>query len=263
MSWVCPMCSTSNQEEFKVCFVCDTPRKKKPISKAKQNEMFLKASEFYNSGKYSKAIPHLQKLAENNHIPATVMLAKCYQNANGVTQDLREAYGWFLKAAKGDDAEAQYEVACCYYLGKGTKRHFFRAMSWLEKAWKNQYIPAIKLLATFYITGEGVDIDCDRALALLKEVEELYQREETDTEDLELLYFIGLCYVMKEMRKEALHYLKRAAENGQIDAMFELGSCYEKGYVFFFKKRRATYWYNQAKDNGHKGAKTALKRMGR
>ena len=138
MSWVCPMCSTSNQEELKVCFVCDTPRKKKPISKAKQNEMFLKASEFYNSGKYSKAIPHLQTLAENNHIPATVMLAKCYQNANGVTQDLREAYGWFLKAAEGNDAEAQYEVACCYYLGNGTKKHISRAKSWLEKAVKNQ-----------------------------------------------------------------------------------------------------------------------------
>ena len=225
--------------------------------------MFLKVSGLYNSGKYSKAISDLHILAENNHIPATVMLAKCYRDAKGVTQDLREAYEWFLKAAKGNDAEAQYEVALCYYLGKGTRKHVTRAKSWLEKAAKIQYVPAVKLLATFYVNGVGADSDYDKALELLKEAEEIYLHEKTDTDDLELLYLIGLCYVKKDSRGVALLYLKRAAKKGYVDAMYELGVCYEKGYVFFFKKRRAAYWYTQASKNGHKEADTALARMGR
>ena len=61
-------------------------------------------------------------------------LAWMYENGHGVTQDSKQAFDWYLKAALQGDAMAEYTIGKMYLYGKGIKQDQSQAQLWLDKA---------------------------------------------------------------------------------------------------------------------------------
>ena len=138
MSWICPKCETENNDNLKVCEVCDTPRELSSVDKlkAKYNDAAYKslirfhydllesadqgdASAQYkvgewieNRGKddyYKIAVLWFRKAALQGYVEAQLKLANCYKEGCGVTRSKYEALKWYKKASKGNDyAEKEY-----------------------------------------------------------------------------------------------------------------------------------------------------------
>ena len=83
--------------------------------------------------------------------------------------------------------------------------------------------------------------------------------------DADAQYNLGRCYdngkgVEKDKGK-AFQLYKKAAEQGNIDALFCLGYCYDKGEGIEQDKQEAYKWYKKAAKQGNASARGALNNM--
>ncbi|MCL2646500.1 MAG: sel1 repeat family protein [Phycisphaerales bacterium] len=60
---------------------------------------------------------------------------------------------------------------------------------------------------------------------------------------------------------EAAEWSRKAAEQGNVKAQYNLGAFYENGVGVSADVREAVRWYQKAADQGHAGAREALKRL--
>ena len=58
-----------------------------------------KAMDAYQAGKYQETAEILKPLAENGNVHAQFMLAKLYENGEGVYQNIQETVKWLKRAA--------------------------------------------------------------------------------------------------------------------------------------------------------------------
>lgn len=86
------------------------------------------------AGDYGRAVPDLQRLAEQGRPQAQALLAELYRTGGGVPRDLEQAFRWALAAAEGDDAAAQVAVAEMYAHGYGVQQDLAKASEWTVKA---------------------------------------------------------------------------------------------------------------------------------
>lgn len=68
-----------------------------------------------------------------------------FENGYGVKQDYKQAFNWYLKAAKQGDAMAAYVIGTMYNYGKGVQQDKSQADIWLNKA-----------------CGNGVEMGCNQ-----------------------------------------------------------------------------------------------------
>lgn len=74
--------------------------------------------------------------------------------------------------------------------------------------------------------------------------------------DLGLIYFFGKgCDIDYS---KAVHWFMLSANQGNSEAQYRLGLCYERGYSVIKSKEIARTWYLKASDNGHVAAKKKL-----
>lgn len=253
MSWVCPMCSTSNERKCSSCFVCGYEHRKKRVSLKEIKTAFNRGIELYNKGNYQEAFEFISFAAEHRDLEALLLVAELYKYGRGTEIDKRKSYESYIIAAQKNDAYAQYQVALCYYSGEGTRQSYTYAIKWLEKASEQKYPDAIRLLANMYMKGEGVWSDYDKAIELFKEAN-IYYRPQNNTdiyEDPESLLGIALCYQLKGKKIRAAFYFKKSAKYGCAEAQYMLSKCYKKGYGVFKSDVKAKEWYSKAKSNGY------------
>lgn len=67
----------------------------------------------------------------------------------GIEQDASRAYTWYLKAARQNNADAQYQVAVSLILGEGVTRNVRDARVWLQRAARQGHADAREVLAGF------------------------------------------------------------------------------------------------------------------
>ncbi len=60
---------------------------------------------------------------------------------------------------------------------------------------------------------------------------------------------------------EAVKWWRKAAEQGDERAQYNLGRCYDKGEGVAQDKTEAIKWYRKAAEQGHEKAKAALKKL--
>ncbi len=88
-------------------------------------------------------------------------------------------------------------------------------------------------------------------------------KKAADQGDAEAQYGLGVCYengygVSKDLQ-EAVKWYNKAAKHGLVEAQYNLGVCYGNGYGVRKDPSKAKYWYRKAADNGLEIAKKALK----
>ena len=67
----------------------------------------------------------------------------------GIQKDPKQAFQWYMKAAKQKHANAQYEVAASFILGDGVSKNLSAARIWLKRAVDNGHPDAGDVLAGF------------------------------------------------------------------------------------------------------------------
>jgi len=92
--------------------------------------------------RYHDALDMLIVEAEQ-HAEAQFALGMMYERGQGVAQDHRQAYQWYLKASEQNHAQAQYALASMYAYGYGVPRDTARAALWSSRAIENGYGQAV------------------------------------------------------------------------------------------------------------------------
>lgn len=167
MTWVCPICSTNNEDTQNSCIVCGESRTVKGLGFDIQSQMKDVSSSFdsllnaYKPFNVEEAFKAAEELIQSNssdgfakmfecarrgYPPAENEVGECYYYGIGVAQDFSKAMFWFEKAAQQSFAVAQYNLASCYYYGNGTYKNLTTAVYWYKKAAEQGYDQAIKAL---------------------------------------------------------------------------------------------------------------------
>ena len=186
----------------------------------------------------AKAIALWNKAADAGNAIAMSNLALNYESGNGVPKDSVMAFNLFLKAAEKGYSWAQQHVGLYYYYGRaGVKKDYAESLKWFEKSSKPY---ACYMKGWQYEYGQGTKKDLDKAA-------EAYRYALPDT-------------------KDAFKRLNALAENGNVEAMYQLGSYYRRN--LFRNKEEAEKakeeesksrpWLEKAANLGHGKAAFAL-----
>ena len=89
-----------------------------------------------------------------------------------------------------------------------------------------------------------------------------WYRQAAEQGDSEAQFNLGLCYengegVPKDLA-EAVKWYRKAAEQNDADAQFNLGACYANGEGVSKNMAEAVKWYRKAAEQGDADAKAAL-----
>lgn len=118
-----------------------------------------------------------------------------------------------ISQAQSGEPKAQYLVAVAYRQGRLVAKDVAVAERWMRKSAERDYVPAQAGMAALYLNG--VD------------------------------YYGPIPY-----RDEAERWLRLAAQQGDADAQFWLGTAYQRGWLGALDDRRALYWIKKAASQG-------------
>ena len=116
---------------------------------------------------------------------------------------------------------------------------------------------AIHWMFVAYLHGLGVEQDEDRALDYLKILAE-YGYPDMQCELGKWYETIDWDTRKEEMNREAVRWFAKAAEQGNVEAMYLLGECYRDGSGVDEDQKKAVEWFTKAAKQGHEEAKAEL-----
>ncbi|UZO08334.1 uncharacterized protein OCT59_028592 [Rhizophagus irregularis] len=236
-----------------------------------------------------KALEYYIKSAKGEYLPAQYILGNCYQNEVGIEKDLEKAIYWYRKAAdngnkiaqynlgnyykngeaeKGDNC-AQINLGLLYETGEGTEIDLEMAVYWYKKAAENEYKVALYKLGLYYQIGKVVEKDetekgnhyAQNSLGFMyengggteknKEKAFYWYNKAAENGNRDAQYNLGECYelgngVVDKDETKAFEYYEKSAENGDIDSKFQLGYCYVNGIGTEVDEEKGFELYNEA-----------------
>lgn len=170
-----------------------------------------------------KAFVLLKKLVNKSHTiihtDAQFMLAQCYENGYGITKSYQQACKWYEKAYinANNDIYKAFEEKISKELD-----------AILDKSDNNEI--TFEFIDCVTEAAEGGDIDSQKYLM------ELYQ-------------FGGGC--VEPDNEKVAYWAERAAENGDKDAMYEIGSMYLYGWGVNRNPEKSFYWLEKSAELGN------------
>jgi len=202
----------------------------------------------------------------------------------------KEAFDWWLLAAKSGDALAQYLVGFCYESGIGTKRNMSQALRWYLLASESSLLEAQISLGFIYEEGIGVDVNkieaykwfkmaadqgdaiakfhlaslCEDSASVfydLKKAIGLYHSSASEgyaPSQYKLAVLIDRGELVKKSLR-AIKWYQLAADQGLCVAQHALGAIYENGRGVVADYTAALSWYKKAAACGHDESATAYK----
>jgi uncharacterized protein len=172
-----------------------------------------------------------------------------YQN-----QQYATALKLFEAAALKGNREAQHTLAFMYRDGRGTKRNDAQALAWYRKAAEQGHAPSEYNLGLMYAQGEGAKRDPAAA--------EKWFRRAADHGSVEAQVKLAEIAIADQKYEEAFLWFSKAAEQGDADAAFNVGSLYYVGRGVAKDEAKAAEHYRKAAQLGMTEARSALKSMG-
>lgn len=116
---------------------------------------------------------------------------------------------------------------------------------------------AIHWMFVAYANGLGVEQDEDKALEYLKILAE-YGYPDMQCELGKWYETVDWGTRKEEMNREAVKWFAKAAELGNVEAMYYLGECYRDGSGVDEDQKKAVEWFTKAAKQGHEEAKAEL-----
>lgn len=165
---------------------------------------------------YFKIIPEVAlKYYVKSGIPRALMMQGiCYYNGDGVPQNFEKAFTLFQAAVVKGDIYSSYFLGYMYMNGQGVEKDINNAITLFESATTFGHIQAQSYLGRYYFENgykeQGIE------LLLLA----------ATGNDRNAQYFLSQIYANID-EKQALQYLKKAADNLHPDAQYELARILE------------------------------------
>ncbi len=167
--------------------------------------------------------------------------------ANAEEEEVTYSVALVQKAEAGD-VTAQFDLACCYEFGEGTAADAAKAAVWYRKAADQGHSEAECRLGLLYAKGEGVEKNIPEAIKwYAKSIKQGFNMAVEPLGEL-----------AEEGNADAFHALLAAAEAGQVDAQFVVGTCYEGGHGVQKDASEAMKWYAKAAAQGDELAAEAI-----
>ncbi len=94
------------------------------------DNLFMRAYEAEEQGRYSEAFQHLLAASRLGHLESQVALGNYYAEGKGVSKDTSAAREWYERAYKNGSREAAYNLG----IDLRNSGDFRGASEWLEKA---------------------------------------------------------------------------------------------------------------------------------
>ena len=222
--------------------------------------------------KYAGKIFDLLTAAAATLAEAKFLLGKCYTEEIGCKKDDKCAFKHVFEAAMSGIPEAMYQTGVMLYKGKGWSKDKDAAMMWLEKSGNLGYEKAMMTLGDnhpdemrrTYWYGRAVERGNPRAMHNLAvwyltglsslnnsaEAERLFRKaaEMNYVPSMKSLYDL----LKKTSPKEAVSYIVKAADNGDVWAQVNAGIELEKGKDIKKDTELAVEYYKKAAMQGDK-----------
>ena len=186
-------------------------------------------------------------------------------------KDPKEAVKWWQIGASKKDPDCLTNLGFCYHMGDGVNQSNIEAKKCWEQASKKGSSGASYNLGIFYENGWSVIKDGKKALIYFKKnIKTKNAFHNTSLLGIARIYNEG--NGVRKNTKECIKYYKRAAKLGNLKAMLELGSMYDKmgdnkGIYKSIKKDpklALKYYYQLVERNciiGHFASETLLEEL--
>lgn len=197
-----------------------------------------------------------ERAAQQGNDYAQKILADMYQEGRGVPKTPLLAADWREKAAKRGNIQAQFQLGKMYLDGAGIKADPVQAAYWLSRAaTEGNHADAQKLLSSMHVMGNGSGKNPGLSDNLLAQSAE---RSYIDAAQLvRLLEEFG--YRLKESVYQRPPDLQKLAQDGDVDAQYQLALRYETGAHGLTRNNdQAVYWFKRAAQSGHPAAMKSL-----
>lgn len=172
-----------------------------------------------------------------------VELALMYVEANGVEENLPEAFRLIRQAAEPGYAHADYLLGRCYKYAIGTEENPDEAFAAFTRAALQEHAKARAELGLAYEAGYGVEPDSGKAIHYMRQAAE--QGLPVAAYKLGCYYAYGLDTVPVDYA-QALTWFEKAAADDYPDALLELGDYYLYDYAEKGEQDKAYAYYEQA-----------------
>ena len=143
-------------------------------------------------------------------------LALYYEEGSFVEKNLETAFLWYQRSADKGDAKAQVKVGKMLDRGVGCVEDSLKAHEYFKLASENTSSPPEHVVDAFYALGRN--------------------------------YRVG--DVVPQDMSMSFHYLKLAADNGDVDSQFNVAGCYGDGIGCEQSFPNACKYYAMAAENG-------------
>lgn len=241
------------------------------------------------------AVTWLLKAAKQGNAVAQFNLGFMYREGRGTKKNLHKAQHWFHKAAEQGDAYAQSNLGVMYSFGQGVGRNDRVAMDWFHKALENHHSDEQQYLGPKFDIGLEVPVDYKQAAAWYRTAAENYREGSwgSNKDDLSTFYSNGLAvpkhhlsiagssqkshepteavdqfeigfkyysgrYGLPWDYKLALHWFRKAAEQGNAAAQYNVGYMHQYGEGVPQDFKLAVEWYQKAAQQGYSRAQNNL-----
>jgi hypothetical protein len=219
--------------------------------------LMVRGEEAYNSNKNELAFKIFSQAAETGNVDAMMYMGVMYGDGRGVSRNYGLALNWFLKAAEAGNGQAMCNVGVLYFQGVGLPKNYTEAMRWFVKSSTTGNSEAIFNVGVMLRDGQGVAANADEALKWFLKADLGYPAA---TNAIGVLYQQGKA--VERDYTQAMDYYKRAAERGNVPAMYNIGVLYEGGLGVMRSREQAIVWYKKAAEAKSDDARAALKSLG-
>ncbi len=186
----------------------------------------------------------LQKAAEGD-AGAQGELGNMYYTGNGVRQDYKIAYDWYLKSAEQGVDFAQHALAYMYMYGQGVEMDNSRAIYWFRKSVAGGYKSSRVYLAILLYNGYAGGEAYHEAFLLIKELS-----NEMSNDDL--WYKLASMYLegkgVEINNDSAAFWMIKSAEKGNYNAQYDLSNMYYRGIGVAVDSVKGNYWRKQTEE---------------
>lgn len=122
------------------------------------------ANKAFKQKKYKKSFSLFKVTGTKEDYYSQFSLGWAFEYGLGVPINYKNAYQWYLKAARQGHSESEYRIGLLYSNGKGFKKDQMLATFWFERSAVGGNLRAAYLLAKAYLNGDGVAQNKDQAI---------------------------------------------------------------------------------------------------
>ena len=195
-------------------------------------------------------------------------IGKMYSYGYGVEQDYTASSEWFTKAIEGKSPFAAYALGGQYFRGQGVEQDFEKAFSLFTMAATDTSKPnayAQYQLGRMCKEGIGTTTDHSASEHWYRQAYQGFLRIEQDMADDKLYYRLGsmnLSGTGTDMDLiQAMLYFEKAAELGNIDALYGLGKLYLRKDFEGYDPAKAAEYLEEAAKQEHSYAQYLLGKL--